>query len=310
MAAHPAFMRNGTVWNMISHFGPVVGNEIISFDDSAKIHTHKITTRSNHYYYHSFGNTDRYFVAIEIPLYLSFLKLVVSGVINKSFYECFKWDKKATNKFHIFDRQTDTFTRIDSNLKFFYFHTINTYEEDGKLIIDLCGYANSKIIDAFYLATLATTGIPEKDKSSLRGVTLDLAQSSATINDLWINFELPNINFRYGGTKYRYAYGIQSSNGCRMFSDSIVKYDFEKRQQVVWREKHLFPGEPIFVSAPDAKHEDDGILLVVCHDSTKHVACLVILDAQSFKQIAIAYTPKHIPISLHGFFITSNDLLG
>jgi beta,beta-carotene 9',10'-dioxygenase len=123
------------------------------------------------YYFYSFANTDRYFVAIEIPLYLSFSKLVVSGVINKSFYECFRWDKKATNKFYIFDRQTGALTRIDSDLNFFYFHTINAYDEGGKLVIDLCGYENNKIIDDFYFAILTTTDIPEEHKSSLRRVS-------------------------------------------------------------------------------------------------------------------------------------------
>jgi beta,beta-carotene 9',10'-dioxygenase len=87
-----------------------------------------------------------------------------------------------------------------------------------------------------------------------------------------------------------------------MFSDSIAKYGFQKRQQIAWKEQQLIPGEPIFVAAPGAKDEDDGVLLVVCHDSQKHLACLVVLDARSFRQIAVAYTPKHIPISLHGFF--------
>lgn len=302
MAAHPAFTSDGLVWNMISHFGPVVKNEIISFDESVKYTSHNVTTRPKCYYFHSFGNTDRYFVTIEIPLYLSFLKLAGSGITNKSYYECFDWEKTATNKFHIFDRQTGKITTIDSHLHFFYFHTINAYDEGGKIIIDLCGYDNSKIIDDFYLATLSTTGIPEKHKASLRRVTLDIVKSSVIMENLAINFELPNLNVSYAGKKYRYAYGVQSSKGCRMFSDSIVKYDFEKREQVVWREKKLIPGEPVFVAAPNAKREDDGMLLVVCHDSKKHLACLVVLDAKNLKQIAIMYAPKHIPISLHGFF--------
>jgi carotenoid cleavage dioxygenase-like enzyme len=117
--------------------------------------------------------------------------MVGSRVTNKSFYEWFKWDEAATNKFHIFDRQAGTLTTFNTSLKFFYFHTVNAYEQDGKLIIDLCGYDNNKIIDDFYLATLATTGIPDEHKASLRRVTLDLAQSSAAIEDLGINFELP-----------------------------------------------------------------------------------------------------------------------
>jgi beta,beta-carotene 9',10'-dioxygenase len=302
MAAHPAFSSDGRVWNMISHFGPVVKNEIVSFDESVTHTAHKAMTRSKLYYFHSFGNTERYFVTIEIPLYLSFWKVVGSGVMNKSYYECFKWDEAATNKFHIFDRQTGTLTTIESGLKFFYFHTVNAYDDGSTLVIDLCGYDNNKIIDDFYLGTLATTGIPDEHKSSLRRLTLDLAKPSATMEDLDSNFELPTTNLSYAGTRYRYAYGVQSSVGCRMFSDSIVKYDFQKRQQIVWRENQLIPGEPIFAAAPGAKGEDDGVLLVVCHDGEKHLACLVVLDAQNLRQIGKTYAPKHIPISLHGFF--------
>ena len=302
MAAHPAFTSDGRVWNMISYYGPRVKNELVSFDESAQHTTQHVMTRPKLYYFHSFGNTGRYFVTIEMPMYLSFWKLIVSGAANKSFYECFEWDRAAANTFHIFDRQTGALTTIDSTLQFFYFHTINTYDEDGKLVIDLCGYDNNKIIDDFYLATMTTTGIPEEHKSSLRRITLDLAKSAATMENLNVNFELPNINLGYAGARHRYAYGVQSSNGCRMLSDSIVKYDFEKRQQTIWKEKHLIPGEPIFIAAPNAKREDDGVLLVVCHDSKKHTACLVVLDAQDLRQIAVTYAPKHIPVSLHGFF--------
>ncbi|HKU18011.1 MAG TPA: carotenoid oxygenase family protein [Candidatus Saccharimonadales bacterium] len=302
MAAHPAFTSDGRVWNMISHIGPVVKNEIIAFDESAKHTTHKVMTRSKLYYFHSFGNTDRYFVTIEMPLYLSFPQLVGSGATNKSFYECFHWDDQATNIFHIFDRQTGELTKIESNLKFFYFHTINTYEEDGKLTIDLCGYNSSEIIDDFYLSTMATSGIADENKSSLRRVVLDFATSSATMEDLGINFELPGINHEYGGKGYRYAYGVQSDKDSPRLADAVIKYDFHTREQIRWQDKHLLPGEPVFVPAPTAKSEDDGILLVVCHDTHKHVACLVVLDAQNLRVIATAYTPKHIPISLHGSF--------
>lgn len=302
MAAHPAFTSDGRVWNMISHIGPVVKNEIIAFDESAKHTIQKTMTRSKLYYFHSFGNTDRYFVTIELPLYLSFARLVGSGATNKSFYECFRWDEQATNIFHIFDRQTGELTKIESDLKFFYFHTINTHEEDGKLVIDLCGYNSSKIIDDFYLSTMATSGILDEHKSSLRRIVLDLNTSSASMEDLGINFELPSINHLYGGRNYRYAYGVQSSKNSPRLADAVIKYDFNTHKQQVWQSEHLLPGEPVFVPSPAAKTEDDGVLLIVCHDTEKQATCLVVLDAQKLTQVAIAYTPKHIPISLHGSF--------
>jgi beta,beta-carotene 9',10'-dioxygenase len=315
MAAHPAFTSDGRVWNMISHIGPVVKNEIIAFDPSAEHTTQKVMTRSKLFYFHSFGNTDRYFVTIEMPLYLSFGQLVGSGATNKSFYECFKWDENATNIFHIFDRQTGKLTKIDSDLKFFYFHTINTYEEDGKLIIDLCGYNSSMIVDDFYMATMATTGIADGHKSSLRRITLNLGQPSATMENFGINFELPSINHTYGGQGYRYAYGVQSDKGSPRLADSVIKYDLDTHKQITWQENYLLPGEPVFVPAPEAKGEDDGVLLVVCHDSKKNTACLVVLNAQDMRVLATAHTPRHIPISLHGAFyrqpsITVENLIG
>ena len=231
---------------MISYFGPRVKNELVSFDESAQHTTQHVMTRPKLYYFHSFGNTERYFVTIEMPMYLSFWKLIVSGAANKSFYECFEWDRAAANIFHIFDRQTGALTIIDSTLQFFYFHTINTYDEDGKLVIELCGYDNNKIIDDFYLATMTTTGISEEHKSSLRRITLDLVQSAATMENLNVNFECQILTLltQARGTVMR----MVTVNGCRMLSDSIAKYDFEKRQQTIWKEKHLIPGEPIFYS--------------------------------------------------------------
>ncbi|MEK7152768.1 MAG: carotenoid oxygenase family protein, partial [Patescibacteria group bacterium] len=65
MAAHPAFTRDGRVWNMIAHYGPVIKNELISFDESAQHTTHHVMVRPNLYYLHSFANNEGYFLTIE-----------------------------------------------------------------------------------------------------------------------------------------------------------------------------------------------------------------------------------------------------
>jgi carotenoid cleavage dioxygenase-like enzyme len=50
------------------------------------------------------------------------------------------------------------------------------------------------------------------------------------------------------------------------------------------------------------ENQHDGVLLVVCHDLEKEVACLVVLDAASLEVIASANAPAHIPMPLHGQF--------
>lgn len=39
----------------------------------------------------------------------------------------------------------------------------------------------------------------------------------------------------------------------------IVKLDVTTKTKTVWYEKDCFPSEPVFVAAPDAEEEDQGI---------------------------------------------------
>jgi carotenoid cleavage dioxygenase-like enzyme len=302
MAAHPAFGSSGEVWNMLSHLGPMVKNEIVSLEHPESPAIQEAFTRPKLFYYHSFANTDRYFIVIEQPLYLSFWKLMGSGPANRSFYDCYYWDEQATNKFHIYDRQSGEMETIDSDLSFFFFHTINTYQENQQLIIDLSAYDSSAIIDDFYLSKLSTTGIPDHHRASICRITIDLKTKGISMDDFSSNIELPVINHRFGGRPYRYAYGVYSLEESPRLADAIIKYDYKSHTQSICHDSSFIPGEPVFVENPEAENEDDGVLLVVCHDLEKEVACLVVLDAASLEVIASAHAPAHIPMPLHGQF--------
>ena len=64
--------------------------------------------------------------------------------------------------------------------------------------------------------------------------------------------------------------------------------------------KKYQPGEPVFVPQHDAKGEDDGVVLSVVLDSNSGQSFLLILDSKSFKEIARALVPHHIPFGIHG----------
>ncbi len=64
----------------------------------------------------------------------------------------------------------------------------------------------------------------------------------------------------------------------------------------------MITGEPVFVGSPEEKTEDDGVILVVCHDENNETSCLIVLSAETMQEIARTYTPNHIPASLHGAF--------
>ncbi len=48
------------------------------------------------------------------------------------------------------------------------------------------------------------------------------------------------------------------------------------------------------------KGEDDGVILSVVLDPNSGQSFLLILDSKSFKEIARALVPHHIPFGIHG----------
>ena len=65
----------------------------------------------------------------------------------------------------------------------------------------------------------------------------------------------------------------------------------------------LYPGEPVFVAAPDAEAEDDGVLLSVVFDSRSGRSFMLVLDAAELTELARAEAPHHIPYGFHGQFV-------
>jgi beta,beta-carotene 9',10'-dioxygenase len=114
------------------------------------------------------------------------------------------------------------------------------------------------------------------------------------------SIELPRINYgRCNERPYRYAWGVGTGGG---WIDRIVKADVVERRSTAWFEESCFPGEPVFVAAPDAEAEDEGVLLSIVLDGRKGNSFLLVLDARSLDELARAEVPHHIPFGFHGQF--------
>ncbi len=114
------------------------------------------------------------------------------------------------------------------------------------------------------------------------------------------SIELPRINYsRCNERPYRYAWGVGMGGG---WIDRIVKADVVERRSTVWSEEGCFPGEPVFVAAPHADDEDEGVLLSVVLDGRAGNSFLLVLDARSLDELARAEVPHHIPFGFHGQF--------
>jgi carotenoid cleavage dioxygenase-like enzyme len=61
----------------------------------------------------------------------------------------------------------------------------------------------------------------------------------------------------------------------------------------------------VFVSAPEADGEDEGVLLSIVFDGRKGNSFLLVLDAGSLDEVARAEVPHHIPFGFHGQFASA-----
>jgi carotenoid cleavage dioxygenase-like enzyme len=105
---------------------------------------------------------------------------------------------------------------------------------------------------------------------------------------------------------YRYVYAAETHGQSPVATD-IVKIDAETGEARTWGRPGTYPGEPVFVPAPDADAEDDGVLLSVVSDPAADRSALVCLDAATMTERGQAVVPHHLPYGFHGQFYGPHD---
>ncbi|MCW2983960.1 MAG: carotenoid oxygenase family protein [Conexibacter sp.] len=254
-------------------------------------------------YMHSFALTPRYALLLENPLVVNPLKLAVGG---KAFIHNYKWKPELGVRIHAFDRSTGALHRTWTADPFFVFHTINAFEDGDDVVIDLCAHADDAIIGLLDLEKLRSgSGHSSLAARPLRLTLAGDAGGAVTTRELAdVDLELPRINYRTrNGQPYRYIYG--GSAGDAPFLKRLVKIDVADGSFAVWDEPNAWAGEPVFVPRPGADAEDDGVVLSVVLDAEAGASFLLVLDAQSFEEVARARAPHHIPFGFHGQFFSA-----
>jgi torulene dioxygenase len=219
--------------------------------------------------------------------------------------------------FYVFDRSAKKLVATYHAPAFFFFHSINSYEKDGALILDVVGYEDATVLKSVYIGHMRHK-IPTVKKYTVqetrRYVLSDIAsvESPKEIRQAtWSALakgavpELPRVNDNYFAKPYRYYYAINLFNATSnhtTVSDSLCKVNVDTEEYWIWREDHCLPGEPIFVADPEGTEEDDGVLLSVVLDEAKGASFLLVLDAKNMKEVARAEMSSVVPFGFHGAF--------
>ncbi|KAI7813591.1 beta-carotene 15, partial [Triplophysa rosa] len=293
-------------------------------------------------YYHSFAMSENYIVFIEQPIKLELLKFMLYRVAGKSFHKVMSWNPKLETIFHVANRHTGQLLKTKYySSAMFTLHQINAYEDNGFLILDMCcgddgsvigdftmenvGQASGEKLDKFFNSMCTNLprryvlplDVKENDTNDQNLINLQNTTATAvktetgvflTHEDLYNDdllqyggLEFPQINYsQYNARPYRYFYACGFGH---VFGDSLLKMDLEGKKLKAWCHPGLFPSEPVFVPAPDAKDEDDGVVMsVIITPREKKSSFLLVLDAKTFTELGRAEVPVDIPYGTHGLY--------
>jgi carotenoid cleavage dioxygenase-like enzyme len=249
-------------------------------------------------YMHTFGMTENYIILAEFPLLLNRLSLALSG---KPYIENYQWKPEQGTRFLVISKESGKVVHSAKSEAFFAFHHVNAFEQDGEVMVDLIAYSDSSVIQSLYLEPLLHHPEQVIAAGELRRYCIPLSEPTAHYEVLTTEaIELPRINYQRCNThRYQFAYGVGSSK-LGNFIDQLVKVDVQNGTTQIWRSPDCYPGEPVFVAAPDAMSEDEGVILSVVLNVQTQNSFLLVLDGQSWNELAKVQLPYHLTFDFHG----------
>ncbi|MBD2001124.1 carotenoid oxygenase family protein [Leptolyngbya sp. FACHB-541] len=249
-------------------------------------------------YMHTFAMTEHYIILAEFPLLLNRLSLLLSG---KPIIENYHWKPEQGTRFLIISKEDGKVVHTCRSESFFAFHHVNAFEQNHEIVVDLVAYSDPSVIQSLYLEPLLHHPDQVIAAGELRRYCLPLDSSTANYKILTSEpIELPRINYqRCNAHDYRFAYGVGSSQSGN-FTDQLVRVNVEDGSSKIWRSPNCYPGEPVFVAAPNASAEDEGVILSVVLNVHTENSFLLVLDAQSWDELARVELPYHLPFDFHG----------
>ena len=263
-------------------------------------------------YLHSFGLTERYVVLTEGPFVVRPLDLLR----DRPVIESFEWRPERGTRFLVVDRASGDVAATHRAEPFFVFHHVNAFETGGEIVLDLVAYSDASVVDALSLDNLRSPA-PDLPTGVLRRYRLPIEDgggsgggaSEVGFETLYPgHIELPTFDYERRNTRpYRYVYGVSNRERPPAdFQNQLVKVDVGTRTTRTWSEPDAYPGEPLFVPAPEGQ-EDEGVVLSVVLDARAERSFLVVLDAATFAERARAPTPHPIPFGFHGQFYRDDE---
>ncbi|KAH6919862.1 hypothetical protein HPB50_029150 [Hyalomma asiaticum] len=302
MSTHPSFV--------LVHFPP--GGSESSVDRARAVGTIPLQSLISVPYIHSFGMSEKWVVVLEQSLSMHLPSMFVSRYLGyKAYMNALRFDANKNVRFHVVNKRTgELHPTVFESPAFITFHHINAFEQNDELVVDLICFDDDNIIRCLDYTmekpTVFKVGHMRRFSLPLnRGPGEHVLVESQELAKGDLRAELPRINQSRNGKEYRYCYSFSNIDG-EEHSAFVSKLDVATGDWLRWERQGWFPSEPVFVARPGGVEEDDGVVLSsLLHEDDEKKLALVVLDAKTLKELALAEfdCPSEIPADFHGWFL-------
>jgi carotenoid cleavage dioxygenase-like enzyme len=267
-------------------------------------------------YMHSFGITSKHVVYPRMPIKFETTKMLSEGVAH-AFQPIDLTAPGKDNGFHIIplDGSDPIVKALPVDDKLYFTHTINTYENETGIVIDLAvAIANP------FTANLTVTHFKDKaardatkltDHNVIKRFHLPLDDKPITteiLSDPKVGSDFSKASPKVNGVKHCFFWTVQwFSDGVTNADMAIAKYDVcDGNKKVQWRRQHWYPSEATFIPSEEpGAAEDDGLVVFTALDGEKEETWLIVADGKTMESVSEVGPFPRIGFTTHGEFFPS-----
>ena len=301
MAAHPCTDARGGWWNVGIQFGRECEYVLVQCDRSGERRVKARIPIKRPGYLHAFALTATHAVIWDCAWRAHPLRFLFSG---ESYARHFDWMPEGGSRLFTINLADGSVRRWEAP-PLMVFHAVQAFDgRGGDVVVDLCVNESPRLEDLQIDRLRAGAALQLPTAHHTRFV-LSPGAASARHEALPGRFDLPQVNAQVaslGPVRYLWA-AAPSQPG--VFFDRTIKVDHQSGQIREAGSDDRIALEPLFVAAPGAAAEDDGVLLVHTLGDADVGSCIRVLDAATLDERAAVEVPHVIPFGFHGAWRTA-----
>jgi len=273
---------------------------IYEFNPAGKLLRRQSRSLPGFAFIHDFAITPNYCIFFQNPVSFNPIPFLLGF---RGAGECVKLEPDKPTRIVVIPRHSKEPMRFLETRSGFIFHHANAFEQDDTIYIDSICYESFPEVESG--SDFREVDFDAIAPGQLWRFTLNLSEQTVQRRLLEERCcEFPSVHPNHVGRPYRYLFmGAAHNARGNAPLQAILKLDVTTGKEQLWSAAPQgYVSEPIFVPRPNGSGEDDGWVLTLVYDASKHRSDVVILDGRDLNQgpVARLHLKHHIPYGLHG----------